>query len=165
MSAHRTTTTAPAPSDGGNDRIKLSALHIEDADAEDLRHMKFKSARGGADTALALFSDVDEISQPHDPAEEKELIRKIDWMILPYLSVCYVFFYVSPSFYSKSSGGDRKTSLFTAHAFQHATIVADQKSSSTRLRSLTLRFLASRKIFTSSATNTAGCPQSSTSDS
>ncbi|KAF9640702.1 MFS allantoate transporter [Lasiodiplodia theobromae] len=87
-------TTTAAPSDSGNDRIKLSTLHIENADADDLRHRKFKSARGGADTALALFSDVDEISQPHDPAEEKELIRKIDWMILPYLSVCYVFFYL-----------------------------------------------------------------------
>lgn len=120
-------TAAAAPSDGGNDRIKLSTLHIEDADADDLRHRKFKSARGGADTALALFSDVDEISQPHDPAEEKELIRKIDWMILPYLSVCYVFFYVSPSFYSKSSQEVTVKPLFTANAFQYAKRTADQK--------------------------------------
>lgn len=27
--------------------------------------------------------------------EQKRLVRKIDWIILPCLSVCYIFFYVS----------------------------------------------------------------------
>lgn len=47
-----------------------------------------------ADAALALFNDPKEIQAFVDPAEEKRLIRKIDLMILPCLSVCYVFFYV-----------------------------------------------------------------------
>lgn len=47
-----------------------------------------------ADAALALFNDPKEIHAFVDPAEEKRLIRKIDLMILPCLSVCYVFFYV-----------------------------------------------------------------------
>ncbi|EIN06852.1 MFS general substrate transporter [Punctularia strigosozonata HHB-11173 SS5] len=29
-----------------------------------------------------------------DPAEERKLVRKIDWLVLPCLSVCYVFYYV-----------------------------------------------------------------------
>lgn len=37
----------------------------------------------------------DEIHEPIDPEEEKRLVRKIDWIILPCLSVCYIFFYVS----------------------------------------------------------------------
>lgn len=47
-----------------------------------------------ADAALALFNDPKEIYAFVDPAEEKHLIRKIDLIILPCLSVCYVFFYV-----------------------------------------------------------------------
>ncbi|KAF2139587.1 uncharacterized protein K452DRAFT_254081 [Aplosporella prunicola CBS 121167] len=31
---------------------------------------------------------------PHDPLEEKRLLRKIDFMIIPYLAVCYAFFYI-----------------------------------------------------------------------
>ncbi|KAK7725655.1 hypothetical protein SLS57_003720 [Botryosphaeria dothidea] len=76
-----------------NDATKMSSIHIEDAEVENLKHRKLKVA-GGADTALALLSEPDEINQTHDPAEETSLIRKIDWMILPYLSVCYVFFYL-----------------------------------------------------------------------
>jgi hypothetical protein len=37
---------------------------------------------------------LDEIQEPIDPVEEKRLVRKIDWIILPSLSVCYIFFYV-----------------------------------------------------------------------
>jgi hypothetical protein len=37
----------------------------------------------------------DEIHESIDPEEEKRLVRKIDWIILPCLSVCYIFFYVS----------------------------------------------------------------------
>lgn len=46
------------------------------------------------DAALALFNDPKEIHAFVDPTEKKRLIRKIDLMILPCLSVCYVFFYV-----------------------------------------------------------------------
>lgn len=43
---------------------------------------------------MGLFRDPAEIHEPHDPAEEKRLVRKIDFMILPYLAVCYAFFYI-----------------------------------------------------------------------
>ncbi|KAF2092067.1 MFS transporter [Saccharata proteae CBS 121410] len=43
---------------------------------------------------MTLFHDPDEVHEPHDPTEEKRLVRKIDWMILPYLCVCYAFFYI-----------------------------------------------------------------------
>lgn len=48
------------------------------------------------DTALALFADP---SSLHDetrisPADERTLQWKIDLMILPYLAVCYAFFYI-----------------------------------------------------------------------
>ncbi|KAF2772103.1 MFS allantoate transporter [Teratosphaeria nubilosa] len=43
---------------------------------------------------MALFRDPSEVHEPIDPAEEKRLVRKIDLMILPYLAVCYAFFYI-----------------------------------------------------------------------
>lgn len=62
--------------------------HIEDA-----THPRIGDNKNG-DAALALFNDPKEIHAFVDPAEEKRLIRKIDLMILPCLSVCYIFFYV-----------------------------------------------------------------------
>lgn len=55
---------------------------------------KWKLSRGDGDAAMSLFRDPAEIHEPHDPAEEKRLVRKIDFMILPYLAVCYAFFYI-----------------------------------------------------------------------
>ncbi|KAI0198170.1 putative MFS allantoate transporter [Astrocystis sublimbata] len=46
------------------------------------------------DVAMALFDSPDQINEPIDPAEERKLVRKIDLMILPYLAVCYAFFYI-----------------------------------------------------------------------
>ena len=69
------------------DEGKLPVDHIEDATT-------LKENKSG-DTALALFKDAKELHEPVDPIEEKRLIRKVDWMILPCLSVCYIFFYVS----------------------------------------------------------------------
>lgn len=46
------------------------------------------------DTALALFNDPNELYEPVDPAEARRLLWKIDFMILPYLAVCYAFFYI-----------------------------------------------------------------------
>ncbi|KAH6657128.1 MFS transporter [Truncatella angustata] len=47
-----------------------------------------------ADVAMALFDHPDQIHEPCDPEEERKLVRKIDLMILPYLAVCYAFFYI-----------------------------------------------------------------------
>lgn len=99
MSARDPMSTQPADDRG----TKLSAVHIEDSGFESLHKRKLKNAGRGADTALALFSDQSDLHEPHDPAEEAKLIRRIDLMILPYLSVCYVFFYVSLSVNSKVS--------------------------------------------------------------
>lgn len=52
------------------------------------------SKKGRGDVALALFSSPDEVHEPIEPKEEKKLVRKVDFMILPYLAVCYAFFYV-----------------------------------------------------------------------
>lgn len=47
---------------------------------------------GGGDTAATLFDDGS--PEPYTKADERRLVRKIDLMILPYLSVCYAFFYI-----------------------------------------------------------------------
>lgn len=52
------------------------------------------SRASDGDTALALFSNPDELHEAISPEEEARLQRKIDFMILPYLAVCYAFFYI-----------------------------------------------------------------------
>lgn len=52
------------------------------------------STSGDGDTAMALFFETDEVHEESDPKEAKRLERKIDFMILPYLTVCYAFFYI-----------------------------------------------------------------------
>ncbi|KAI0026123.1 putative MFS allantoate transporter [Xylariomycetidae sp. FL0641] len=47
-----------------------------------------------ADVAMSLFDSPEQIHEPRDPTEERKLVRKIDLMILPYLAVCYAFFYI-----------------------------------------------------------------------
>ncbi|KAI0170135.1 putative MFS allantoate transporter [Pestalotiopsis sp. NC0098] len=46
------------------------------------------------DVAMALFDHPDQIHEPRDPGEERRLVKKIDFMVLPYLAVCYAFFYI-----------------------------------------------------------------------
>jgi len=56
---------------------------------------KWKMAKSGdGDTAMALFSDPSELHEQYDPKEMRRLLWKIDFMILPYLAVCYAFFYI-----------------------------------------------------------------------
>ena len=43
--------------------------------------------------ALKLFENHD-INAPVDPDEEKKLVRKIDFYILPLIAVNYAFFYI-----------------------------------------------------------------------
>ena len=52
------------------------------------------STSGDGDTAMALFSETDEVHEESDPKEAKRLERKIDLMILPYLAIAYGFFYI-----------------------------------------------------------------------
>lgn len=56
---------------------------------------KWKMTKGSdGDTAMALFSDPAELNEQIDPKEMRRLLWKIDFMILPYLAVCYAFFYI-----------------------------------------------------------------------
>ncbi|KAL8683093.1 MAG: hypothetical protein Q9186_000907 [Xanthomendoza sp. 1 TL-2023] len=72
--------------------IKPSALHGEALPA---KRGRWKMSRtGDGDTAMALFGAPDEMHEPVDPEEARKLERKIDYMILPYLAVCYAFFYI-----------------------------------------------------------------------
>lgn len=47
---------------------------------------------GGGDTAMAVVDG--ESPEVYTQDDERRLVRKIDLIILPYLSVCYAFFYV-----------------------------------------------------------------------
>lgn len=55
---------------------------------------KFSSKSADGDVALKLFSNPDEMNEPIDPEEERRLIRKVDFMILPLIAVNYAFFYI-----------------------------------------------------------------------
>ncbi|KAJ5145830.1 Major facilitator superfamily domain general substrate transporter [Penicillium bovifimosum] len=68
-----------------------TVLHAETAQ-EQTTFKKAKHVDG--DTAMALFDDPDELHEEVDPAEARKLLWKIDFMILPYLAVCYAFFYI-----------------------------------------------------------------------
>ncbi|KAF2196745.1 MFS allantoate transporter [Delitschia confertaspora ATCC 74209] len=68
-----------------------SANHLK---VSSLPPSKWKVSRQDGDTAIAVFQTSREAYEPHDPAEEKRLIRKIDFIIIPYLAVCYAFFYI-----------------------------------------------------------------------
>lgn len=88
---------SPASIDASNDIEKHTESHHENTakttgtDASP----NFKvSKTGDGDVALALFSSPDDAKEAYDPIEEKKVVRKIDFMILPYLAVCYVFFYI-----------------------------------------------------------------------
>ena len=67
--------------------------HQEDVQRQRSSRWKL-SKTGDGDTAMALFDRPDSLQEPVDPAEEKKLVRRIDLMIIPYLAVCYAFFYI-----------------------------------------------------------------------
>jgi len=71
---------------------KGTAVHYETPHPSSGKFMVSKA--GDGDAAMALFNSPNEVHEPIDPLEEQRLIRKIDWMILPYLAVCYAFFYI-----------------------------------------------------------------------
>ncbi|KAF4820696.1 putative transporter [Colletotrichum siamense] len=71
---------------------KPSAAQVENIEEADLQ--EFKLSESGGDVALALFNNVGGIHDPINPEEDRKLVRKVDWMILPYISVCYAFFYI-----------------------------------------------------------------------
>lgn len=82
------------PSDESNDKDSISPQHHDTASTTGASH-KFKVNKAGeGDVAMKLFSSPDEVHEPIDPQEERKVVRKIDFMILPYIAVCYAFFYI-----------------------------------------------------------------------
>ncbi|PGH27238.1 hypothetical protein AJ80_01195 [Polytolypa hystricis UAMH7299] len=81
----------PSDTEATSPNIESSVTHEEHQTAKS----KWKISKSGdGDTALALFTNPNDLYEPVDPEERKKLIRKIDRMILPYLAVCYAFFYI-----------------------------------------------------------------------
>jgi hypothetical protein len=74
--------------------VKPSTMHDEILLPPTSHHWKLSSKSNDGDVALQLFNTLDDLHEPIDPAEEAKLVRKIDFMILPYLAVCYAFFYI-----------------------------------------------------------------------
>ena len=72
---------------------KAQATHHEHAPQKRTSRWKI-SKTGDGDTAMALFDEPDALEEPVDPDTEKKLVRRIDFMIIPYLAVCYAFFYI-----------------------------------------------------------------------
>ena len=94
-SGTRRTAKQADSNDGSEDGKTLNITHIEDATpASDARHGFKVSKTGGGDAAMALFNSLDEVHEPYTDAEERRVIRKIDWIILPQIAICYAFFYI-----------------------------------------------------------------------
>lgn len=62
-----------------------SALHSEIQPQLDVKH---------GDVALNLFVKGQELADPIDPAAEKRLLRKIDWMVIPFICITYLVTYI-----------------------------------------------------------------------
>ncbi|RPB05387.1 MFS general substrate transporter [Choiromyces venosus 120613-1] len=71
-----------------------SASHVEGAEEGESHGYRTFASSEEAEAALALFQNTEELHEPMDPEKEKALVWKIDKMILPYLAVCYCFFYI-----------------------------------------------------------------------
>lgn len=74
--------------------MKPSVVHAETLSPQSTLPKWKVSRTGDGDTALALFADPSDLHDAISPADERRLQRKIDFMILPYLAVCYAFFYI-----------------------------------------------------------------------
>lgn len=85
--------SSPAPDPDIKD-TGIDAIHQEDAGVAPAASRKWKwlSSSAAADTAATLFDDGS--AEPYTKSDEKRLVRKIDFMIIPYLAVCYAFFYI-----------------------------------------------------------------------
>lgn len=89
--------TSPTPSTPPKESLDPeSAIHAEKVQPHPTSSKsKWKVSRSGdGDVAMSLFGSPDELHEPISPEEDARVKRKVDWMILPYLAVCYVFFYV-----------------------------------------------------------------------
>lgn len=81
--------TTMTPGHPAHEDNKATTAHVEDSRPPEKAHH--------GDTALAIFAQSGEQHGDIDPAETKRLVRKIDYMVLPFLSICYAFYYVRMS--------------------------------------------------------------------
>lgn len=87
------TVSLPAQNLRQGDDVTVAAVHL------DASGQKLEKIHDG-DTALVLFASGDEWHGSIDPTVERRLVRKIDLMILPFLAVCYAFYYVCRQLHS-----------------------------------------------------------------
>jgi hypothetical protein len=73
---------------------KPEAFEIESQGDVENGPSKLNLAHEEGDIVLAALGNIEQLDGPIDPEEERKLVRKIDWTILPYLAICYTFFYV-----------------------------------------------------------------------
>lgn len=85
--------SSTSPDRQQQDNDKTDVVYQETATPEPRSKWKLNKA-GDGDAAMTLFNSPSEVHEPVNPEEEKRVVRKIDLMILPYLAVCYAFFYI-----------------------------------------------------------------------
>lgn len=92
-SPNTTTPTPPSPTkENGDPEV---AIHAETTSPSTSQAKWQVSRAGDGDVAMALFSSPSDLeNDPITPEEDARVKRKVDWMILPYLAVCYAFFYI-----------------------------------------------------------------------
>ncbi|KAI5305448.1 hypothetical protein KEM56_004401 [Ascosphaera pollenicola] len=71
---------------------KVESSAIESA-SDGITAWKTPAATPDGDTAMAIFNNPENIVYA-DEKERKRLLRKVDFMLLPVLCVCYAFFYI-----------------------------------------------------------------------
>ncbi|EZF32340.1 transporter [Trichophyton mentagrophytes] len=77
------------------ERHEAWSSEIENAGSLQAPQSKWKVSKSGdGDTAMALFTNPEDLHEYVDPKDARKLLWKIDLMILPYLAVCYAFFYI-----------------------------------------------------------------------
>lgn len=77
------------------DGNETSTAEIESAEPSATPQSKWKVSKcRDGDTAMALFMNAEELHEYINPKEARKLLWKIDLMIIPYLAVCYAFFYI-----------------------------------------------------------------------
>lgn len=74
--------------------VSPSKPHVETSENIHNDPRKFVIGSKGGDVVLELINDVDDLLEPFTAEEERKVIRKVDRLILPYLALCYVFFFV-----------------------------------------------------------------------
>jgi len=85
----------PAPDiEQGNKPAIIHAETLSPTGTATIPKWRLSDKTSDGDTALALFSNPDELHESISPGDERALQWKINLMILPYLAVCYAFFYI-----------------------------------------------------------------------